>query len=432
MAKCYYNGVLLPEIPADVLASHPYAWIRKHVTNGQYQLIFGKEPWYYKSSGLYCSIDAEEPWYNITISTASEAIEWTFNKETTGYFSVDDARHVLWSNHDLPNGSATSTTIYFYATEPVKETDVKPKELDYDVLVDFFPSSGAINYSVNDQTINYAVPVVKYSTYTVTMTEVGNRLRAVFTTVDPAMITANVSATDIVMNPTFSVGYKFTYFAKADGWLVVYVSNSGERPKISIVTNGAGGDGAPLYDRKYLIRSNSTLYTITDGALSTLTETELTASLFQTYGVDNLPDGALLVGLIDPEVLYWQDSTDALPTLIMDVTGVPPIPQVVISESYDMSDTSILGIESVTIDASEDTLFALSFDDGATWKAYDGTQWVTLEQANSGMTAETFQNISLEAWAQVVTGDVYRLRFVLMGTESYVTSVVIHYINQEG
>lgn len=186
------------------------------------------------------------------------------------------------------------------------------------------------------------------------------------------------------------------------------------------------------YDRKYLLRSNSTLYTITDGALSALTETEITASLFRTYGVDEIPDGALLVGLTDPEVLYWHDSTDELPVLTSSVTGSPPVPQVVVTNPQDMSDSTILGIESVTVTASEDVLFALSFDDGATWKAYNGTAWVTLEQENSGMTADTFQNISLEAWAEVVTGTAYRVRFVLMDTTSYMTELVIHYLNEEG
>lgn len=185
----------------------------------------------------------------------------------------------------------------------------------------------------------------------------------------------------------------------------------------------------PPYDRKYLVRSGSIIYTVTDGAITALTETELTASIFQTYGVDDLPDGALLVGLTDPEVLYWHDSTDELPELTLSVTGSPPVPQVVISDSFDMSDPSILGIESVTIDSSSDVLFALSFDDGATWKAYDGIQWVTLEQQNSGMTAATFQNIPLEAWAEVVTSKQYRVRFVLMDATSYMTSLVIHYLN---
>lgn len=183
---------------------------------------------------------------------------------------------------------------------------------------------------------------------------------------------------------------------------------------------------------KYLIRSGETLYTVTDGALAALPETEVSAALFQTCGVGELPDGALLLELTDPEVLCWQNSEEPLPQLALTVTGKPPVPQVVISQLFDMSDATILGIEAVTVDASEDVLWAMSFDDGVTWKAYTENGWVVLEQENSGMTAEVFQSIPLDAWAQVVTSTAYRLRFALMTTDSYVSGLVIHYLNQEG
>lgn len=430
MAKYYYNGVLLPEIPADVLAEYPYSWIRNNTTSGHYDLFFSKISFYLVDTDSISGADVEKPWYRVEITSANTADNWVFNKTSTANLGLDTARTVLWSNHDIPNGSATSTTIYFYGSDPVPENEAKPKELQYEIYHDFYPSSGNINYLPDTKYVNYVVPVVKYSTYTVTMIEVGTRLRSVFTTVDPATITANITGcTDIVMNPTFAAGYTFTYFAQEDGWMVVYVSNAGERPKISIVTNGAGGDGAPLYDRKYLVRSGSTLYTITDGTLTALAETEITASLFQTYGVDDLPAGSLLVGLTDPEVLYWQDSEDELPELTLTVTGSPPVPQIVVTNTQDMSDPSILGIESATVDASDDVLFAISFDDGVTWKAYDGGKWVTLSAENSGMTKTTMENISLEAWAQVAMSAMYKLRFVLMDTDSYVSAVRVNYIN---
>lgn len=180
---------------------------------------------------------------------------------------------------------------------------------------------------------------------------------------------------------------------------------------------------------KYLIRSGSTLYTITDGTITALAETEITASLFQTYGVDDVPDGTLLLGLTDPEVLYWHDSTDDPPELTLTVTGSPPVPQIVITSTQDMSDPSILGIESATVDASDDVLFAISFDDGVNWKAYDGGKWVTLSTENSGMTKTTMENISLESWAEVAMSAMYKLRFVLMDTDSYVSAVRVNYIN---
>lgn len=183
---------------------------------------------------------------------------------------------------------------------------------------------------------------------------------------------------------------------------------------------------------KYLIRSEEALYTVTEGALAELPETEVSAQAFQTYGMDEAPEGSLLAGLTDPELLCWHASEDDLLPLTLTVIGKPPVPQVVTSQSFDMSDSTILGIESVSIDASADVLWAISFDDGATWKAHTGEAWAVLEEENSGMTAEEFQKLSLEAWAEVATSTAYRLRFVLTTTDSYVSGVVVNYINQEG
>ena len=127
------------------------------------------------------------------------------------------------------------------------------RQLQYIEKVDIYPSSGAINYSVNDLTVNYVIPVCPGSTYKVVMTEVGNRLRVVFTTSNPLTTTKTISGcTNIVMDPTFAVGYSFSYTATAYGYMVVYVSNAGERPAISIETDGAGGDN------KYTIMCNET------------------------------------------------------------------------------------------------------------------------------------------------------------------------------
>jgi hypothetical protein len=124
----------------------------------------------------------------------------------------------------------------------------------------------------------------------------------------------------------------------------------------------------------YLIRSGSTLYTIVSGTLTALTETEVTASLFLNHGFDELPTGNIASpDLADPELLYWHGSDDELPIIKSKVTGIPPMPQTIITETYNMSHPSILGIESVIVDMSDDVLCAISFNNGVTWKAYDGT-----------------------------------------------------------
>lgn len=183
------------------------------------------------------------------------------------------------------------------------------------------------------------------------------------------------------------------------------------------------------YPGKYLIRSGSTLYTVADGALSALTETEVTASLFQTYGMDDLPDGALLVGLTDPEVLYWHDSTDEPPTLSLTMKGTPPLPQVFTSEPMDLTHESIAGIDHAAVDASEDVRFAISFDDGASWQAFGGSAWFQVSDTAPGMLASTMNAITAEQWAEIVQLTAYRLRFWLPNVTAYVASVVMHYIN---
>lgn len=115
-----YNGVRLPELPFEALANYPYAWIRNNTTSGYYDLVFAAYPWYYNTNVSCSGGDSVTlPWYQIPIATADTATEWTFSKNTTGNFGADSARTVLWSNHDIPNGSATATDIYFEGTEPV-------------------------------------------------------------------------------------------------------------------------------------------------------------------------------------------------------------------------------------------------------------------------------------------------------------------------
>ena len=117
----YYNGVKLPEIPADVLAEYPYAWIRKDDANGNYNLVFGKQPWYYDAEPvLICGDKSSLPYYSIAISSYLTATEWTNLKDGGGTnFGLAANRTVLWSNHDIPNGSATATEIYFKGSNPV-------------------------------------------------------------------------------------------------------------------------------------------------------------------------------------------------------------------------------------------------------------------------------------------------------------------------
>lgn len=111
-----YNGVRLPKMPDSVLASYPYAWIRNNTTSGYYDLLMCSSKRYY-NGGIYPYDTCK--WYRIEIASAASATEWTYYKDESNYFGIDTSRPVLWSNHDIPNGSATATDIYFEGTDPV-------------------------------------------------------------------------------------------------------------------------------------------------------------------------------------------------------------------------------------------------------------------------------------------------------------------------
>ena len=107
--KYYYNGVLLPEIPADVLAEFPHCWINS-ADNG---LVVAAYPWYYASGKMNIPTTAENRKYIL------HGDYWVLDKTytDTGGYSVDSLP--TWSSHDIPNGSATATEIYFAGSEPV-------------------------------------------------------------------------------------------------------------------------------------------------------------------------------------------------------------------------------------------------------------------------------------------------------------------------
>lgn len=115
----YYNGVKLPEIPADVLAEYPYAWIRDNRTTGQYQLIMSQTGFYFNGSAIADKNNAISKQYNITIGDTSATTWVDANNSTYSSWGLDANRTVQWSNHDIPNGSADATEIYFKSSEPV-------------------------------------------------------------------------------------------------------------------------------------------------------------------------------------------------------------------------------------------------------------------------------------------------------------------------
>ena len=194
-------------------------------------------------------------------------------------------------------------------------------------------------------------------------------------------------------------------------------------------------DHAPVfldpYNRRYLITdAPGNLYTIAEGTLQTLVETELTAEVFETYGVQDIPDGNLLLTLKNPTILYWHDSENRFPDFRATYTGVP-VPQVLYSENIDMADETILGIEKVFADCDDRVLFAVSFDNGVSWWSCVDSVWAQLSEEKSGMSKAALEAISVDSWAEKATTGQINYRFVISGADGYLKSLTTDYLNTE-
>lgn len=180
---------------------------------------------------------------------------------------------------------------------------------------------------------------------------------------------------------------------------------------------------------RYLVRSNSVVYTVNGEDLQELGIKEITSLLFRLYGSSDAPTSELVRDLINPEILLWSDlnkfTSDSTVTMIAE-----PYPQTIESPDYDMTDETILGIEKAVVTATESVQFAVSFDSGSTWMTYTGTNWAELSENASGMSANTLNAIPTESWNAVATTGKFRFRISLMDNTSEFTSLVVDYLNE--
>ena len=113
----YYNGVLLPELPADVLASYPYAFIQKGTTH--YNLVFSKvKYWYQSSDDTARNSDGTVKNYWLYFENLADRDTWAYRNDSW-YYWESFSESAVWANYDIPNGSADATEIYFEGSEPV-------------------------------------------------------------------------------------------------------------------------------------------------------------------------------------------------------------------------------------------------------------------------------------------------------------------------
>lgn len=229
------------------------------------------------------------------------------------------------------------------------------------------------------------------------------------------MLTKPTSYTD----GAYSLG-GVAYTVEQGGYVTFYLQEDGSYRAVNEVIY------IPLpYDRKYLIRESGMYYTVQDNVLQAIDVWVLTAEVFREYGTDKIPDGALLAVLVQPELLYWQDSDDALPELRATVTAVP-LPQYIISGAIDLTDPTVQGISGVTVDADGAPLFSVSFD-GGVFLEWREEGWRATDE---GMNPEEIGAVSQAQWMQAISGvQTLKIRALLRTTEDVLRSAKIKFIN---
>lgn len=168
----------------------------------------------------------------------------------------------------------------------------------------------------------------------------------------------------------------------------------------------------PVY---YLIRSNSTYYTISDGSLLGIGNIDITADNFLNYGVNEIKDISLLTNLSNPELLAWTSSDSFSINQGLVINMEPQFPQVAYYDSITLS--SMYAIEAAKA-YGDNVLFAITFDNGATWIYFNGSNWVNASSTSEGMTAEMVYSIPEDKWAEVSLSKTFKFRCSLLSMES--------------
>lgn len=428
MARQYYNGVLLPEIPESILNEYPYIWIRRDSTYGnRWDLACAKQPYYKGSSGKLITKGAEV-WYTIPLSTTiTDEITWNYYQSYSSGddWNLDSGRIFIWTNNIIYQDSVDSSTIYApkCATYPYTNKKLKYNEVILPPIPTEHFATNPFVFIRKDETNGYYDLVLS----TNQMYYSNDRIQA---NTQNSQYWYRIPILNSSDYDTWEFNEEGTNYWIIDNertvlWSLQDISN--EQNSASVYFSST----VPItitISIKYLIQSDNTLYTIENNELKALEVTELTSETFKTYGSDTAPTFDILNAFTKPKIYCWTDDTQQH-ALTASVKATPK-PQTVITNDIDLSDPSITGIEKVTAEYTGDPHVACSFDGGTTWKLYNGVAWVVLSEAETGMTLETLLAITTENWTTVIEGlNSFRMRFTLTATDDTVTNIVINFTN---
>ena len=120
-----------------------------------------------------------------------------------------------------------------------------------------------------------------------------------------------------------------------------------------------------IYSNKYLIRSGGNYYIENDGELEQVDVVNPTAACFYRYGMEQVPDGDLLIALTNPDVLFWTNDPDESLQMRAELVAYP-FPQILTGYA-DMTSETILGIAMLSAEYSGEIDVKLSYDGGTTY-----------------------------------------------------------------
>ena len=199
-------------------------------------------------------------------------------------------------------------------------------------------------------------------------------------------------------------------------------TGAGGGKKVTLIANGENGTAYSVEYRTYqetnvdtecyLLKLEDVYYTLVDGVLTALEETELTPSLFLKYGFTEIPTGELFVTLQNPHLYFWRSDTTRK-RFIANLTA-EPFPQI-ITATADLSHESIIGITEMTAQFGGDVMVQHSVDGGLTF--------------TEGVPLADFLNTDVVAlWESAQETKRIDFRFTLYAGAS-LTSFRIHYTN---
>ena len=420
MTKCYFNGILLPSIPSEILTTYPTAIIIKNNSSGYYDLIVSEGHWSYNSNNntLNNALTSTSYLYRISIQNSTEYVEWEFYKLSTNVYELDENKTIMWSNNTILSGD----TIYFprcaiceFSENKIKINDITLPPIPLEVFTNnpycwIRYATNSKRYSLylssarwylSGNTVNTVTDAKKYE-YWVLSTDINDTWHS------------RGTLEGVTVDGTTTIGI----------WSLQDIENIATK---EIFLSATDAIEVPFMT-KYLVRDNETIYTFTDNALLEIFG-ELNADLFINSGVDTIPNGDLIKNLTRPEVLCWSNKTE-VQTLKATVKGIPKSPQCIISEKINLMGSGIKGINNATVDCKGDVIFTISFDNKATWKFFNGTAWQVAETEINGMNKEQFEAITESQYrTEYEQASSLYIRATLQNETQSLTSVKIDFIN---